>query len=165
MVTKFSADMGYLCLHHATVIYSHLKNFDSHTRRKIFSIMHSSHTASQSVQDPAKSFPPLTSDNSSSLGPSLVLAAVQRLQPEGNSEREGEGWCVDRVWLELQLVLDEWAIVDPSAGLQGVKIVLSHFATGNNWNLYPIYSRLLRRMGTDFQVIIGVIISYSVLIV
>lgn len=142
--------MGYLCLHHATTIYSHLKSFDSHTRRKIFSIMHTSFSASH--DGTGQSSPPLTSDNSSTLGPSLVLAAVQRLQPEGNSEREGEGWCVDRVWLELQLVLDEWALVDPSAGLQGVKIVLSHFATGNNWNLYPVYSRLLRRMGADFQV-------------
>jgi hypothetical protein len=147
-------DMAYLCLHHATTIYTHLKSFDTQTRRKIFCTMHDScSTKDPPPSDtPVSKFPSLTQDNCGTLGPSLVMAAVQSLNASRRGGRDEEGWCVDRVWLELQLVLDEWVDVEPSAWYQGVRILLSHFAQNNNWTIHPVFSRLLRRMGTLFQV-------------
>ena len=136
-------------------MYTHLKNFDPHTRRKIFTTMHDVYTtrappAAGAGRSPKS--PPLTLENNATLGPSLVLSAVQSINTRGRVGRDEEGWCVDRVWLELQLVLDEWGTVEPSAHSQGVRILLSHFAQNNNWTMHPVFSRLLRRMGTEFQV-------------
>lgn len=154
-------DMTYLCLHNATTIYSHLQPFDVHTRRKIVSIMCGSNALLSQSGVPfsplgssadSPHFPSLSKENSNSLGPSLTIAALQRLRGGKGCGKEGEGWCVDHIWLELQLVLDEWGLVDESAGFQGVKILLSHFAVNKNWSLHQVYSRLLRRMGVEFQV-------------
>lgn len=126
----------------------------------MFSTMHEAYSTSDpptpSDSMPAicpSKFPPLTQDNCADLGPSLVLTAIQSINASGRVGRDEQGWCVDRVWLELQLVLDEWGSVDPNAWFQGARILLAHFAKNSNWTLNPVFSRLLRRMGAEFQVL------------
>ncbi len=164
--------MAYLCLYNATEIYTHLRPFDPHTRRTIFSTMCGFNPLLTSLSPPSTPInspipntsqhsplpylvnlhSPLTVENQTSLGPSLVRAAVQRIKGRRGCGRECEGWCVDHVWLELQLILDEWEVVEKGVGAQGVRIVLAHFAEGKNWTVHTVFSRLLRRMGSEFQV-------------
>jgi len=127
------SDFPYVCMTYAEYVLKHLKQLELQVRRPILVMLSSKSEASV----------PLTRSNVVEMGPQIVLHVLDEVVESH--------WMMQYGWLQLQLVLDEWATVtNMNSALEDmVKLFLGHFAS--HWSHHSIYGRLAGLLGPTMQ--------------
>lgn len=134
-------DFVRICVTEPGYVYRHLQSLGLSMRRQVF------HMLSKGVQQclPLRShdyMSTLTHANMNDIAPKIVVQVL--------NEVVEQHWIVQYSWLQLQLVLDEWLVVDANVAVQTfVDLLFNHLTA--NWTFYTVYSKLIELLGPRIQ--------------